>query len=118
MTTDVLNKLRDRLVKLPGADVSLTAAEAQSLVDLLSEDDNDPERYRREQPSMSTTPIKLSDEVFLDYAIAGTLIDNATHHLDEALPTGQKRRAELAFRRLRRGVDELAVWLRAKGYEV
>lgn len=79
--------------------------------------DSSPEVYRREETTMDASPLKPS-EIQLDYAFAGTKIDAAKHHLDEGLPNGQKRRSEAAFRLLRTGVEELGVWMRAKGYDV
>jgi hypothetical protein len=78
----------------------------------------DPEAFRREQPSISTYPLRPEEVQQLDYSMAGNLIDRAKHHLDEGLPGGQRHRCELAMRQLRRGVEELAVWMRARGYDV
>ena len=75
-----------------------------------------PELFRREKPSISAAPLK--DSVIVDYSTAGTRIENAMHHLNEALPTGQRTRGELALQNLRRGVEELSVWMRARGYTV
>ena len=77
--------------------------------------DQDPELYRRERPSVPTTPVNTP---ITDYATAGLYVQRAMHHLDEALPTGQRTRAELAMHMLRRGTEELAVWMRARGYTV
>lgn len=54
----------------------------------------------------------------LDYASAGLKIDLAKHHLDESLPNGQLDRSVAAFKLLRAGVEELAVWLRQQGATV
>lgn len=78
----------------------------------------DPEPYRREKPTMDACPVERLARVGIDYATAGTLIDRGVHHLDEALPVGQKKRAELAFRMLESGVDQLRIWMQAKGYSV
>lgn len=75
----------------------------------------DPEDYRRETPTMRTEPIRAE---IVDYSTAGLHIDKAMHHLNEALPIGQRMRAESSMRLLRRGVEELAVWMRARGYDV
>lgn len=73
------------------------------------------EQYRREPKTMGTEPINAAVP---DYANSAGLVSQAMHHLDEALPTGQKRRAELAHRMLTQGVQELSMWMRAKGYDV
>ena len=72
------------------------------------------EKYRREQPSLSTTPI----DGIMDYSSAGNAIAQAMHHLDEALPTGQRIRGQYAYDLLKIGVDKLGVWMRQKGYDV
>lgn len=78
---------------------------------------NDPiEVFRREQPSMPTTPLNQQQFGILDYSVAAGKIDRAVHHLDEGLPTGQRQRCEQAFKLLREGVEELGVWMRATGY--
>lgn len=73
------------------------------------------ERYRREQPTLDATPLP---SVPVDYAQAGTKIDIALHHLNEALPTGQRIRGSIAMRQLMAAVIELQEWMRAKGYDV
>jgi hypothetical protein len=76
---------------------------------------------RREIGTFDVTPKKLIEEgvsVVVDYSSATTKIDRAVFHLDEALPDGAKRRAELAFRLLREGVLELGLWMRARGLDV
>jgi hypothetical protein len=71
-----------------------------------------PEAYRREAPSITTTPLPE----FVDYGTAGGMIDRAVHHLDEGLPLGQRRRCALAYALLVRGTNDLGNWMRAKGY--
>jgi hypothetical protein len=115
LASNTLSKIKADLEHMPGAHVTIEAAAAASLLQLF---ERDPEKFRRELKSLETNPIQVADGIMLDYAMAGTLIDRAVHHLDEALPTGQKRRGELAFALLRQGVDELAVWMRAVGYVV
>lgn len=75
------------------------------------------EAHRREPPSptLHNTP---AHGPLLDYASAGLKVDVALHHLDESLPGRQRARTTLAFKALREGVEELAVWLRANGYDV
>lgn len=84
----------------------------------LSQPVENPEAYRREKPTLNAQPIAALTCYGIDYASAGNLIDQAIHHLDEALPVGQKRRAELAFAMLDKGVEQLRVWMREKGYEI
>lgn len=139
--TEVLNNLRTARISGNGSahlnmmevDSLLEYIEASSGVNRCWEESlrTDPEDFRREKPSLDATPVRdksiASDRrssttsVYVstvDYGSAGNLLDRAIHHLDEALPTGQKRRAELAFAMLRQGCEELGVWLRAKGYKV
>lgn len=81
----------------------------------------DPEHFRREAPSASTLPLGPTEDDRrrpLDYATAGMAVQRAMHHLDESLPTGQRRRGELAYRMLREGTDDLGVWMRRRGYRV
>jgi hypothetical protein len=56
--------------------------------------------------------------VELDWASAGLKIDLGKSALDEALPNGQLHRAAEAYRLLRQGAEELAVWLRMQGADV
>jgi len=80
---------------------------------------NDPiEAFRREQPSMRTTPLTAEEFGLLDYSTAGGKIDRAIMHLDEGLPTGQRQRCEAAYKLLAEGIQELGVWMRAAGYKV
>lgn len=71
-----------------------------------------PEEFRREKPSLDAVPLPGME----DYGPAGNAIDRAVHHLDEGLPMGQRQRCALAFGMLCRGVQDLAVWMEAKGY--
>lgn len=73
------------------------------------------ESHRRELATMDATPVA---PLTLDYSGPGMFIQRAMHHLDEALPNGQRLRAEIAYRMLQRGTAELGVWMRAKGYDV
>lgn len=72
------------------------------------------EDCRREPQTLDATPIAG----LFDYAASGQAIASAMHHLDEALPTGQKCRAEAAYIALAIGAIELGKWLTAKGYNV
>jgi len=78
----------------------------------------DPEIYRREQPSMRTTPLTVAELGLLDYSIAGGKIDRGVMHLNEGLPGGQRLRCESAYKSLAEGVQEMGVWMRAAGYDV
>lgn len=73
------------------------------------------ESYRRERPTMDAIPVV--DPTVRDYAAAGTMIQQAMHHLDESIPTGQRLRTELAADLLVAGTYDLTEWLRAKGYD-
>ena len=72
------------------------------------------ESHRRERPTLDAAPIAG----VLDYAAAAQAITHGLHHLDEALPNGQKERAEAGLMLALAGVIELAKWMRAKGYTV
>jgi hypothetical protein len=86
------------------------------------------ELNRREQPTVDTKP--LQEEVcvglrrvtgkpetdLFDYSVPCNGIDAAIHHLDEGLPIGQKQRVAAAFNALEYSVEELKLWLTAKGY--
>jgi len=74
--------------------------------------DTNPERFRREAPSIDGTPLREG----IDYATAGNMVDRAMHHLDEGLPLGQRVRCRLAYGLLAQGVEALGQWMRAKGY--
>lgn len=56
-------------------------------------------------------------EVF-DYSGSLQSVQVGLTTLDEALPAGQSERVREAFLLMRQGVEELAVWLRARGVEV
>lgn len=53
-----------------------------------------------------------------DYSHGALKIQVAQHHLDEALPNGQKERTTVAFRLLVEGTAELRAWLVERGVEV
>lgn len=115
---DVVRRLKQAYAKSNGA--NLTDLEVESLVHAFDElkdwnDESDPETYRREPKNMPTEPVA---GVMVDYAMAGTQIDKAMHHLDEGLPSGQRRRSETAFQLLRTNVFLLEKWMRARGYHV
>lgn len=77
------------------------------------------EAVRREPPSTGLTNVPIVTLTGpIDYASAGLNIDVAVHHLDEALCSRQKRRAELALAALREGVAELEAWMKLAGYNV
>lgn len=80
---------------------------------------NNLEAVRREPPtsSLGGVPITLPART-LDYASAGVKIDLAVHHLDEALCSRQKLRAERAMALLKVGVQELEEWMKLSGYAV
>jgi hypothetical protein len=84
--------------------------------DILALREKNPEHFRREPSTMDSIPLK--DTAIPDYSTAGGLIDRGKSHLDESIPNGQRRRTETAYAQLLRGVMELGVWLRAKGYDV
>ena len=67
--------------------------------------------------TMSSGPLPEGNPDF-DWGTAGTKIDFAVTHLDEALPNGQAERCRHAFMLLRMGVEELGCWLRANGVKV
>jgi len=71
------------------------------------------EEQRREPATFDTTPFP-PDEV-IDYGPAAGMIGTALHHLDEALPGGQKVRSEKAVLLATFGLQALAIWLRKKG---
>jgi hypothetical protein len=74
--------------------------------------------HRREpNGSLDTKPLPGNNPHF-DWGAAGLNIDFAKHHLDEGLPNGQLLRVRASFMLMRQGVEELAVWLRAKGVDV
>jgi hypothetical protein len=73
------------------------------------------ESHRREPQTFNSYPVKVELE---DYGPALTRITVAKSHLDESIDNGQKLRTEVAFHDMRRGVEELGCWLRAKGYTV
>lgn len=94
-----------------------TSQSSKELLDIIANlTEADPEVFRREPRTMETGP--MAQMLPLDYATAGTLIDRAISHLDESLVLGQKRRTETSLNMLRKGVDELFVWCRARGYNV
>lgn len=66
-------------------------------------------------PSGTVTPVAATVP---DYATAMNHVDIATAALSEALPGGQELRIQAAYMLLRAGVDELGVWLRARGMKV
>lgn len=66
-------------------------------------------------PSGTVTPVTATVP---DYATATNHIDLAVAALSEALPSGQDMRIQAAYLLLRAGVDELGVWLRARGMKV
>lgn len=77
------------------------------------------EALRREPPDPHLSPgsaVPLPGGALLDYAGAALKVDLAVHHLDEALPTAQRRRAVLAYTVLRLGVEELHAWMLMRGY--
>lgn len=74
------------------------------------------EQQRREKPTLNAWPLNGHPEL-RDYAGSGAMISAAIHHLDEGIPTGQKRRVELALDLLVTGAHDLTAWLRAKGYD-
>ena len=53
-----------------------------------------------------------------DYGAVGQLISSAMHHLDEALPSGQRSRASAAYAALRIGTVKLGEWLARRGVRV
>lgn len=118
--------LQERLEKREPAELVVHFPAHIPVIDIITPEDfesgknlDDPEAYRREKPSCSTMPLQVDQGAApLDYASAGVLIDKAMSHLDEALPTGQKFRGETAMKLLHRGVEELSVWMRARGYDV
>lgn len=75
---------------------------------------------RREQRGFETTPLNVANKEYVlpDWAMSGSRIDRAVRELNESLPNGQKLRTEKAMRELRRGYEELAVDLRARGLDV
>lgn len=78
------------------------------------------EFMRRETPttSLRNVPAHTTAGVLVDYASAGLKIDVAVHHLDEALCSRQKLRAERALIALREGMAELEAWMKLSGYNV
>lgn len=71
----------------------------------------------RREPTNTAIPA-AGPATVLDYSTGALRIDRAKHHLDEALPNRQVKRAEAAFKELRAGVEELGVWMRSAGYDV
>ena len=67
---------------------------------------------RREKPGFDPGPTTVTVP---DWASSAGKIERAMSHLNEALPGGQRRRTALAMIQLQEGVQELAVWLRARG---
>jgi hypothetical protein len=74
----------------------------------------DAEAHRREKPTLDAQPLVG----LVDYAAAGTMLQLGIHHWDESIPTGQKRRTELAAQLVTEGVVDTLQWLKAKGYDV
>lgn len=117
-----------KLKELSGADPSAASLTPDEVSKLLKHLLNitphvtvagDPEAQRREAPTISGWPLKREpgdESPLLDYGTAGGLIDRAKHHLDEALPGGQKLRAVYAYEMLVRGVADLGEWMVKKGY--
>ncbi len=64
-----------------------------------------------------TLNVSWSPTSTIDYASAGTKIDTAVHHLDEALPNGQLQRSVLAFKLLKLGVAELEAFFAERGVQ-
>lgn len=73
------------------------------------------ESLRREVRNMDSNPTAATVQ---DYSGPCLKIQHGLHHLDEGLPIGQANRVEAAFAMLREGTEELAVWLRHKGYKI
>lgn len=73
------------------------------------------EAQRRERPTLNAAPLKDRPDL-RDYAASGTMIQNAMHHLDESIPSGQRQRTELAMNLLVAGAMDLNEWLKAKGH--
>jgi hypothetical protein len=65
------------------------------------------EELRRESPSFNNYPSLPG----LDYAEPGMKISLAMHHLDEALPNGQRERALAAMMMLESGTHDLRRYL-------
>lgn len=70
------------------------------------------EEHRRERGTLSTVP----HQGVVDYGDACTLVQQAMHHLDEALPTGQRIRGREALMALTVGASALTAYMHAAGY--
>lgn len=81
-------------------------------------------RVGHERPTIDTGPLgpsKGGEELATrvdDYAVCGQCVADAMAHLDEALPNGQKERAECAYRAAVIGLQEMGNWMRTIGFEV
>jgi DNA-binding transcriptional LysR family regulator len=70
------------------------------------------EKRRREGPTVSVAPIAG----VIDYSAASLWLGAAMHHLDEALPSGQRERAAVALELLELGARHLRIWMDRKGF--
>ena len=70
------------------------------------------EAHRREKGTVSTVPVFATE----DYASCGQAITLAMHHLDEALPSGQRCRARASYFALQEAVAALGLYMLEAGY--
>jgi hypothetical protein len=71
-------------------------------------------RVTHEKKGFDTNPIPDA----IDYGTCGQVAELAMQHLDEAVPNGQRARAEAAYKALSAAVTLYGLWLRKKGLTV